>query len=291
MPQYRSVRLPEGIHVSEIMSLFSACFDTASLVKNRIESYPYVALIYTHEGRVRFRIGEREISAGSGELIFYPANLPHSIVETEGKTWQVSFLTFKCESELCEPLFYRVFSPDASITRKIKELFDFGAPLFYNLPPKGDGTVGMYCRGDELSLLYLKSRLEGLLTSLYLSVHRKNDFEGEGSVFHAAVEIMKARLGENLTLKEIADSVGVSVSTLKKAFLRESGGGVNHYYIKMKLSRAAEMLASSSLTVGEIAERSGFASQFYFSEQFKKNYGVPPLEYRKKQRENCSELI
>lgn len=291
MPQYRSVKLPEGIQVSEIMSLFSTCFETADLVKNRFESYPYIAMIYTHEGRVRFRIGERDITAESGELVFYPANVSHSIIETEGKTWQVSFLTFKCESELCESLFYRVFSPDASLSRKIKDLFDFGAPLFYNLPPKSEGVVGMYCRGDGHSLLYLKNRLEGILTSLYLSVHTKKDFEEEGSVFHSAVELMKKRFGENLTLLDIAESVGVSVSTLKKAFLKESGGGVNHYYIKMKLERACEMLSSSSLTVGEIAERVGFASQFYFSEQFKKNYGMPPVEYRNKQRENCRELM
>jgi hypothetical protein len=70
MPQYRSVKLPEGIQVSEIMSLFSTCFETADLVKNRFESYPYIAMIYTHEGRVRFRIGERDITAESGELVF-----------------------------------------------------------------------------------------------------------------------------------------------------------------------------------------------------------------------------
>ena len=291
MQQYRSAKLPEVISVSEIMSLFTTCFDTSGIVKNRCESYPYVAMIYTAEGRVRFRIGEREITVGSGELIFYPPGVAHSILETEGKIWQVSFLTFKCESKLCESLFYRTFSPDASLLRKIKELFDFGSPLFYNLPPKGDKIVGMYCRGDELSLMYLKSRLEGILTTLYLAVNQKNEFDGEGSVFYSAVEVMKKRFGENLTLNDIAESVGVSVSTLKKAFLKESGGGVNHYYIKMKLSRAAEMLSSSSLSVCEIAERVGFASQFYFSEQFKKNYGIPPLEYRKKQRENCRELM
>ncbi len=289
--QYRSAKLPEGISVSEIMSLFTTCFDATTLVKGREESYPFWAMIYTIEGKVKFRIGDSDIAVRSGEILFYPPNVRHCILETEGKNWQVSFITFKSDSLLLNSLSYRVFSADNTLIRKLKELFDFGAPLFYNLPPKGDGVIGMYCRGDELSLMYLKNRIEGLLTSLYLSSHQKKDFEKEDSVFFSATELMKKRFGENLTLNEIADSVGVSVSTLKKAFLKESGGGVNHYYIKMKLSRAAEMLSSSSLSVSEIAERVGFASQFYFSEQFKKNYGMPPIEYRKKQRDDCRELM
>lgn len=288
---YRSAKLPEGITVSEIMSLFTTCFDTSGITKGRQESYPFWAMIYTIEGKVMFRIGERNIAVRSGEMIFYPAGVPHCILETEGKNWHVSFLTFKSDSFLMNALAYRVFPVDNTLMRKLKELFDFGAPLFYNLPEKEEGTVGMYCNGDELSLMYLKNRLEGILTSIYLSCHRKKDFAKEDSVFLSAVELMKERMGEELTLADIAKSLGVSVSTLKNAFFRETGGGVTRYYIDMRLARSVEMLAESNMRVGEIAEKLGFSSQFYYTEQFKKKYGMPPRDYRRKLKNGWSELM
>ncbi|MBQ8409444.1 MAG: AraC family transcriptional regulator [Clostridia bacterium] len=290
MPNYRTTELPEGIRVSRIMSFFTTCFDCATLVKNRRETYPFWAMIYTVKGDVTFQIGEEQYRVRAGELIFYPASVPHSIDNTEEKSWEVSFATFACDSVQMQSLVGRVFVPDAGIAERIRSLFRFGGKCFYNLPTRGDDTVGMFCRADELELMRIKSELEAVLTRLCLSLNQKRA-ERRNAAFAIAVEYMKAHLGRQITLSQLAGEVGVSVSTLKKAFQKESGGGVNSYYIDLKLSNAAKLLCESDLSVGEIADRLGFSSQFYFSELFKKRYGQSPSLYRKQQEAAWRELL
>ncbi len=290
MPNYRTTALPEGIRVTKIMSLFTTCFDCATLTKNRRESYPFWAMIYTTKGGVTFRIGEELYHVRAGELIFYPANLPHTIVETDEKSWEVSFLTFECESKHINSLSGKVFVTDGSVADRIRSLFRFGGKFFYNLPPKGNNTVGMYCRANELELMRIKSELEAVLTRLCLSLSRKKS-ERRSEVFTNATEYMQDHLGESISLDLLAKEVGVSVSTLKKAFQKESGGGVNSYYIDLKLSQAAKLLCESDLSVGEIADKLGFSNQFYFSEQFKSRFGASPLAYRKQQERECREFL
>ena len=288
---YRTTALGGGFEVSEIMSFFTTCFSRSRVTVGRRESYPYWAMIYTMRGELTFSIDEELLHIRSGELIFYPANRLHSITAIDSLEWEVSFVTFKCESSYLESFVGRAFVPDRELSNRIQDLFRFGSPLFYNLPQNGSNTVGMYCNGDMEELMYIKSSLEFILSSLYLSVRRNRSFERANPAFLKAVEYMKSNLGMPITLSLLAKEVGVSVSTLKKAFEKESGGGVNQYYIKMKLARGAELLTRSAMTVGEIAEKLGFSSQFYFSEQFKKHYGVSPTAYRKQQSINCIELI
>lgn len=290
MPNYRYTNLPDSIHVESIMSFFTTCFDTSSLTRGRSESYPFWAMIYTTKGSLTFRIGEELYRIGAGELIFYPPNMPHSIVEFGEKSWEVSFLTFKCDSPALWTLSGRVIVPDAGTIDRIRSLFRFGGKYFYNLPPKGDNTIGMYCRADELELMRVKSEIESILSRLCLSLSRKKS-ERRSAVFIAASEYLKEHIGEQISLTELAGIVGVSVSTLKKAFQKESGGGVNSYYIDLKLASGAKMLCESDLSVGEIADKLGFSSQFYFSEQFKSRYGVSPLAYRKQQEKGCIEFL
>ena len=290
MPNYRTTSLPDGIRVTKIMSLFTTCFDCATLIKNRRESYPFWAMIYTVKGGVTFRIGEELYRVRAGEIIFYPADLPHSIVDTDEKSWEVSFVTFQCEGSHIPSLAGRVFVPDGSVADRIRSLFRFGGKYFYNLPPKSGKTVGMYCRAGELELMRIKSELEAIIARLCLSLSRKRS-ERRSEVFNSAIEYMGEHLGEPISLDMLSREIGVSVSTLKKAFQKESGGGVNSYYIDLKLSRAAKMLCESDMSVGEISEQLGFSTQFYFSEQFKSRYGVSPLVYRKQQEKGCLEFL
>lgn len=289
MPKYRTTKVDQGFHVTEIMSFFTTCFDSASVSKNRGEIYPFWAMIYTVKGHLRFRIGEKEYEVHSGQVIFYPPSMMHSIVEIEGKSWEVSFLTFQCDSPRMEHFRDRVIVPDGATLEELRRLFAFGGEYFYNLPEK-DGVVGMHCSADPDTLMQIKAMIENALIGLYRRRVGERVSRSR-AVFLSAVAYMEANIGSKISLSQLAMEAGVSVSTLKTAFSRESGGGVNSYYIDMKLKKGAEWLRITDMTVGEISEGLGFSSQFYFSELFKKRYGQSPSAYRKKQEEAWRELL
>ena len=86
--------------------------------------------------------GDETYRVGAGELIFYPASVPHSIVDTDGRNWEVSFVTFECDSPIISTLANRVFVPDKGISDRINSIFRFGvtkadryAPLGRDSPP------------------------------------------------------------------------------------------------------------------------------------------------------------
>ena len=281
MQIYRTTELPDGFNVTEIMSFFTTCFDRSSITKGRRETYPFWAMMYTVSGNLTFSVGDETFDVKSGEVFFYPPDVPHSIVAFEGKSWEVSFMTFKCSEERMKTLRGRVLTPDRETTEQIIRLFAECGEHFYNLPVK-DGVVGMHCSADSDELLRLKIMTESVLLGLYKNGRGEKTGRSH-AVFSSAVAYMQAHIGSRITLPQLAVELGVSVSTLKAAFAKESGGGVNSYYIDMKLRRGADLLCGTAMTVGEIAEQLGFSSQFYFSELFKKRYGMSPMTYRKMQ--------
>ena len=82
------------------------------------------------------------------------------------------------------------------------------------------------------------------------------------------------------TRVEMARSLMVSESTLTRMFKQYTGYAPNEYLITLRLKKGAMLLLNSDLTIGEIADRSGFSDSNYFCRQFKKHFRMPPQKYR-----------
>ena len=85
--------------------------------------------------------------------------------------------------------------------------------------------------------------------------------DGEYGVEQLAHDLCMERTGLYKKLTTLTDTTPV-------AFIRS-----------VRLRRAAALLQEGTLTVNEIAERTGFSSPSYFTKCFKKEFGVLPSEY------------
>ncbi|WP_439559714.1 AraC family transcriptional regulator [Dyadobacter sp.] len=84
----------------------------------------------------------------------------------------------------------------------------------------------------------------------------------------------------NLDMEKLARQHGVSYGWFRKAFKEVIGTSPGQYHLNLKIEKACEMLRETSLSVSEIAYKTGFESEFYFSRIFKKKMTVPPTSYR-----------
>jgi 2-isopropylmalate synthase len=84
-----------------------------------------------------------------------------------------------------------------------------------------------------------------------------------------------------VTLEALAEKYFLSVPYLSKYIKEKSGKTFSTILTEIRMQRARNMLKSESITVEQIAEKSGYPSVEHFSRQFKKIYGVSPAEYRK----------
>jgi AraC-like DNA-binding protein len=93
-----------------------------------------------------------------------------------------------------------------------------------------------------------------------------------------------ARLPEVIRLSEWARAVGLNAVYFGRIFKRETGLRPMEWLNQRRLQVACQQLASTSQTITEIAETSGFASPYYFSRVFRQHFGQSPLRYRNTQR-------
>ena len=90
---------------------------------------------------------------------------------------------------------------------------------------------------------------------------------------------------ENLDVTYLAEHLNMSASTLYRKMKALVGISANEYVRKIRMRKAAEMLASGNFNVSETAWNIGINSLIYFRQCFKEEYGCSPSEYRRRVRE------
>lgn len=87
----------------------------------------------------------------------------------------------------------------------------------------------------------------------------------------------------DLSLTEIAGKHYMSVTYLCMFFKEQTGKTIKSYLIDYRMEKAADLLLHSNLRIAEIAEKTGFSDQYYFSKRFSKYYGQSPGKYKENQ--------
>lgn len=80
----------------------------------------------------------------------------------------------------------------------------------------------------------------------------------------------------DLTVEKIAAHLEITPGHLANLFKKESLATVRQYLIKTRLKHAERLLRSGRYTVKDVTELTGWNSQFYFSNCFKKYYKISP---------------
>lgn len=91
-----------------------------------------------------------------------------------------------------------------------------------------------------------------------------------------AIDVLRGRLGDTITMTEIADAVHLSPERFRHLFLQETGIRFRPYVLWLRLEQAVSSYAAgSSLT--EASHVGGFADSAHFSRTFKRMFGVPAI--------------
>lgn len=90
---------------------------------------------------------------------------------------------------------------------------------------------------------------------------------------------------EGIYLENVAEAVEISPKYLSRVFKERTGVNLSEYISLVRITRAKELLLSTSKSVGEIGELVGFENRTTFFRTFKKLEGVSPNEYRKNARQ------
>ena len=96
-----------------------------------------------------------------------------------------------------------------------------------------------------------------------------------------AKEMLQDLWNQNVSMEQIAATVGVHPSHLNRVFRAHMNQTPGDYLRGIRMERATREVLVSDLPLKAIASRTGFADQAHFTREFRRNHGVSPLEMRR----------
>jgi LacI family transcriptional regulator len=97
----------------------------------------------------------------------------------------------------------------------------------------------------------------------------------------AAVRFIRANVAAPLTVADVLEHVPIGRRSLERRFRAAVGRSVATEIRRTRVERAKQLLASTRLTVEEVAEASGFTSATLLGVAFGKSVGRTPTAYRR----------
>jgi len=92
--------------------------------------------------------------------------------------------------------------------------------------------------------------------------------------------LVQAKVEEDLTLDEMAQSVGLSTAHFARMFRKSTGETPHRFVLRQRLERAKTMLRAQDARVLDVAVACGFKTQQHFAQVFRDVCGISPSGYR-----------
>jgi AraC family transcriptional regulator, alkane utilization regulator len=283
-------------------------------VKQQLAGAEHVVLFhFLMQGACRVRLAEggEEIEAGAGDLILFPqddrhlmgsdlrlapleadhlidaaaafATNPDFVPIREGGGGAATHFVcgyLACNRSLCRPLFEAlprmllIRLGDEAATALWRQLMRAGVRISASPVPGAESTLAkmaelMFVEALRRHVAALPPEVKGWLAAL-----RDVQIGRALALLHEAPE-------RAWTVDELAREVALSRSLLATRFASLVGESPMQYLTRWRLALAARALRSGNEAISRVAERSGYATEAAFSRAFKREFGLPPSNWRK----------
>jgi len=227
-------------------------------------------LVIIHQGGLVLRLDGEAIAVEAGQAILLtPSHREHFFFSRDAETrhsWcSVAPAAIPAEMRRAFGLIRRPAPFDSHLTALLK------------LWRRDEGNTPT----QMLENCYHLSLGLALLSGFALSVQAGKTAKNSGD---EALERMEAFISceysKPLKLAHLATAAGVSRQHLLKLFRERQWPTPTDYLYGKRLEKSADLLAHTGLSVGEIADRCGFANPFHFSRKFRQTYGKSPRAWR-----------
>lgn len=150
-------------------------------------------------------------------------------------------------------------------------------------------TARLHLRYKESGLIAIKELLDnstsdtiGTLSSLFCVLNSIKDEHpnNDGDFVKKAILYIESNYHKQFDVGKYAKSIGVSRSYFTTVFTSKAGMSPYSLLINERIENAKKYLASTDLTISQIAAKTGFSSIERFSNIFKAKTGVSPQKYR-----------
>lgn len=240
--------------------------DNETAYPPRVHYHPDYEVYYLTDGVCRYFIHNKTYRLTAGDIVVIPPGLIHKVIyESESH----SRMLFNCTADYIPPSVRNVihrltyFSQRADTANRIDSLYRRIREAYSR--PDEFWEDSLRCSAAQLFLLMARASADQTARPI-------------GSPFvENAIDYIRANYMYRLTLSETAKHCAVSPEHLSRVFKKETGFGFNEYLNLYRLKKAESILKSGQgKTIAQVAAACGFNDSNYFSNTYKKMYGISP---------------
>lgn len=246
-----------------------------------------IELIYIISGEMKYNINGTVITIHENEGVFINSRQLHfgfSDTKTECDFICILFHpVLLCTSEVFETEFLKPVT-ESNIPYIHLKNTDWQKDILKHIYEiwKNSGNYTSPLCTQGLIFLIWKEIAENTDTVLKKQTHST----GKISILKKMMVFIRNNHKEKITLADIANSGGVSKRTCENIFLKHLNQTPIEYLGDYRLRKSTELLKETDMTVLDISMEAGFSGSSYYSESFRKTFGMSPAEYRKKFKNN-----
>lgn len=247
-------------------------------------------LIYIKKGQGIVTVDYLLYHVNSGDILVIVPGRLHSIEQEKGYSMEYENIIFQpsmllprqsdiCTTKYFQPLFQNqlnipeYLSPKRHYYKEAARCLDQADLLCQHRPPAYEISV----KAQMLQFFYvLFSHLND--SSPCQSVEQRQSRSVEKAKLIS--KHIENHYAQKLTIKEMAQVCSLSQSHFMKFFKSTFGMPFIPYLREYRLIMASRLLLTSSSSILEIAEETGFENLSYFNRSFKAMYGQTPKEFR-----------
>ena len=264
-----------GVSLTPVPGLFTVCgYQPTEFQANVYD--PVVCLIL--QGRKETSLDDSLISVGAGETLIVSHHVPvmSRIIEASRSKPYVALIQ-TLDLDIIRSLIDKTESGQSANlqTRSMnsgeadEKLVECMRRAFSLTSDPQDIPVMAPLLQSEIHFRLLRAKHGGMLREL-LKV------DSSASRISNAVELIRARFRESISVSVLARSVGMSSSSFHEHFKIVTGKSPLQYQKELRLLEAKRLLLESSEPVSRVAFEVGYESPNQFSREFSRKFGTPP---------------
>lgn len=235
------------------------------------ESFPYHCIEFVLSGEGRFEIDGRRFGLSPGTMFSYGPGTAHKIENSKNAPMTKYFVDFA--GSQAKALL-------KSVPLETGSPVELGRPeqcysLFEELIHQGQGA-GSRTQGICVKIL------ECIALAAAQSSLPHGSLEGRAAaVFRKCDAFIRKNFMRVRSIGEVSAECSIETAYMCRLFKRFAKESPYRQILRLRMTRAAELLRDGAPLVKEVAEECGFSDQYLFSRQFRRVMGLSPARYRK----------
>lgn len=241
-----------------------------------LHSHHFTELFFVAGGEGNFLLRDKTYHIATGDLIIVPPYIEHTEQSTDAALEYyvigLDGISFQTESHQEDGLVFCRF-PDKFI---ISELL---SQMLYEVRNDGYGA-------DTICQKLLEVLILRIIRSQHLIPVSLNTLRMSKECAQIK-DYLDTNYAEHITLDTLTSLTHMNKYYMSHSFVKYTGYSPIQYLNMKRMEAACTLLTDTDMSISAISSAAGFSSQSYFTQIFRKHYGMSPIKYRQSHASNA----